>query len=85
MSSYFTLPSGPTKDGRTEAADRTWRQAGAPWSQAPAAKPAALELFRHTGVTKFSPVKPQRRVVSSFGHRRGRHGVPGPHGRDLVI
>jgi hypothetical protein len=36
------------EDGRTDAAERTWWQAGALWFRAWAANHAALELFQHT-------------------------------------
>ena len=36
-------------------------------------------------MTKFFPVNPQRWVVNSFEYQCGLHGVPGLHGRNIVI
>jgi hypothetical protein len=46
---------------------------------------AALESLQDTGLTRFSPVKPQRWVVASFEHHRGPHGLSRPHIHNIVI
>ena len=73
------------EDGRAEAAERFWQQARTLLSQAQAANCAALGPVQHTGVTRFSPVKPQRWVVASSGHHCGPHGVQCPHVHNIVI
>jgi hypothetical protein len=40
---------------------------------------AALKFLQDAGLSRFSPVKPQRWVVASFEHHRGPHGLPHPH------
>jgi hypothetical protein len=44
-----------------------------------AANLAALELMQVAGLTRFSPVKPQRWVVASFEHHCGQGGLLSPH------
>jgi hypothetical protein len=46
---------------------------------------AVLELMQGTGLTRFSPVKPQRWVVASFEHYTSPHGLPHPHIHNIVI
>jgi hypothetical protein len=71
--------------GHPEAAAQLWQQARAVWSRAWAANQAALELVQHAGLTRFSPVKPQRWVVASFEHYCGPHGLPDPHVHNIVL
>jgi hypothetical protein len=52
----------------TERAGQRWEKVQAIWSQAWSANYAALQLLQDTGLTRFSPVKPQQRVVASFEH-----------------
>jgi hypothetical protein len=47
--------------------------------------PGELKLLQNAGLTRFSPVKPQRWVVASFEHHCGPHGLPQPHAHNLVI
>lgn len=71
--------------GSTETAEQLWEKAHAIWSKAWAANYAALELMQRAGLTRFSPVKPQRWVVASFEHHCGPHGLPDPHVHNIVI
>jgi hypothetical protein len=71
--------------GQGEAAGQLWDQVRAVWSRAWAANLAALELMQNAGLTRFSPVKPQRWVVASFEHHCGPHGLPGPHVHKIVF
>lgn len=71
--------------GNSEPAGRLWEQTRTAWSKACAANYAALELVQRAGVTRFSPVKPQRWVVASFEHHCGPHGLPHPHVHNIVI
>jgi hypothetical protein len=70
--------------GNSGQAQRLWEKAQAIWSQAWAANHAALELVQHAGLTRFSPVKPQRWVVASFEHHCGPHALPHPHVHNIV-
>jgi len=71
--------------GQAEAAEQIWQQVRAVWSRAWAANLAALELMQDAGLTRFSPVKPQRWVVASFEHHCGPHGLPSPHVHNIVF
>ena len=71
--------------GHPEAAGRLWQQVTAVWSRAWTANHTALELLQHAGLTRFSPVKPQRWVVASFEHHCGPHGLPEPHVHNIVL
>jgi hypothetical protein len=71
--------------GNQERAERLWQEVQAVWSLAWAANYKALELIQNAGVTRFSPVKPQRWVVASFEHHYGPHGLPHPHVHNIVI
>ena len=62
----------------TERAEQLWEQVQAIWSQAWSLNYAALELLQRTGLTRFSPVKPQHWVVASFEHHTSPHGLPQP-------
>jgi len=69
----------------TERAEQLWEQVQAIWSRAWSLNYAALELLQHTGLTRFSPVKPQQWVVASFEHHTSPHSLPQPHIHNIVI
>ena len=69
----------------TRRAEQLWEQVQAIWSRAWSLNYAALELLQHTGLTRFSPVKPQQWVVASFEHHTSPHGLPQPHIHNIVI
>ena len=69
----------------SQLANQLWEQVRAIWSHAWAANYAALELMQNAGLTRFSPIKPQRWVVASFEHHCGPHGLPAPHVHNIVI
>jgi hypothetical protein len=71
--------------GKIETGEQFWQQAQALWSQAWSANCQALQLLQNAGVTRFSPVKPQRWVIASFEHHCGPHGLPHPHVHNIVI
>jgi hypothetical protein len=71
--------------GDSERADRLWENLQAIWSQAWSANYAVLEFMQGTGLTRFSPVKPQRWVVASFEHHTSPHGLPRPHIHNIVL
>ena len=71
--------------GHPEPAGQLWDQTCTLWSRAWAANHTALELVQHAGLTRFSPVKPQRWVVASFEHHCGPHGLPSPHVHNIVL
>ena len=71
--------------GNSDTAGQLWEQTQTVWSKAWAANYATLELVQRSGVTRFSPVKPQRWVVASFEHHCGPHGLPHPHVHNIVI
>jgi hypothetical protein len=71
--------------GSSERGEQLWQQVRAVWSRAWAANYAALELMQRAGLTRFSPVKPQRWVVASFEHHCGPHGLPEPHIHNIVV
>ena len=71
--------------GETERADRLWENLQAIWSQAWSANYAVLEFMQGAGLTRFSPVKPQRWVIASFEHHTSPHGLPRPHVHNIVI
>jgi hypothetical protein len=68
-----------------ELAEQQWQQVQAIWSRAWAANYTALDLLQNTGLTTFSPVKPQRWVIASFEHHCGPRGLPRPHVHNIVI
>jgi hypothetical protein len=68
-----------------ERAEQLWQDLRAIWSHAWSANYAVLELMQGTGLTRFSPVKPQRWVVASFEHHTSPHGLPRPHVHNIVI
>jgi hypothetical protein len=69
----------------SELAERLWQEVHEIWSQAWAANYGVLEFLQSTGLTKFSPVKPQRWVIASFEHHCGPHGFPRPHIHNVVL
>ena len=68
-----------------ERAGQLWENLQAIWSHAWSANYAVLEFFQNTGLTSFSPVKPQHWVVASFEHHTSPHGLPRPHIHNIVI
>jgi hypothetical protein len=58
----------------SERADELREKVRAIWSQAWSANYAVLEFLQGTGLTRFSPVKPQQWMVASFEHHTGPHG-----------
>jgi hypothetical protein len=71
--------------GELEEGERLWKQTQALWSTASSANYQAMELLQASGLTRFSPVKPQRWVIASFDHHCGPHGLPHPHIHNIVI
>jgi hypothetical protein len=71
--------------GDSERAEQLWEDLRAIWSHAWSANYAVLELMQGAGLTRFSPVKPQRWVVASFEHHTSPHGLPRPHVHNIVI
>ena len=60
--------------GKPKVGEQLWQQVQAIWSMAWSANYAALKLLQNAGLTRFSPIKPQRWVVASFEHHCGPHG-----------
>ena len=71
--------------GDSERAGQLWEDLRATWSQAWSANYAVLEFMQGTGLTRFSPVKPQHWVVASFEHHTSPHGLPRPHIHNIVL
>jgi hypothetical protein len=71
--------------GDSQRAEQLWEDLRAIWSHAWSANYAGLELMQGTGLTRFSPVKPQHWVVASFEHHTSPHGLPRPHVHNIVI
>lgn len=71
--------------GEIERAEQLWKKLQAIWSQAWSANCAVLEFLQHTGLTQFSPVKPQQWVIASFEHHTSQHGLPHPHIHNIII
>lgn len=71
--------------GNTQPGEQEWDKVKASWSRAWAANGAALQFMQETGVTRFSPVRPQRWVIASFEHHRGPHGLQRPHVHNIVM
>ncbi len=70
--------------GNEVIAEYEWNQLQAVWSRAWAANCAAIEFMQGAGLTRLSPVKPQRWVVASFEHHCGPHGVQHPHVHNVI-
>jgi hypothetical protein len=73
------------QDGKPQTGEQLWQQVRAIWSVAWSANYEALKFLQDAGLSRFSPVKPQRWVVASFEHHRGPHGLPRPHVHNIVI
>ena len=73
------------QDGKPQTGQQLWQQVRAIWSVAWSANYEALKFLQDAGLSRFSPVKPQRWVVASFEHHRGPHGLPHPHVHNIVI
>jgi hypothetical protein len=71
--------------GELEEGERLWKQTQALWSTAWSANYQAIELLQASGLTRFSPLKPQRWVIASFEHHCGPHGLRHPHIHNIVI
>jgi hypothetical protein len=69
----------------TERAEQFWEKVQAIWSQAWPANYAALEFLQQTGLTQFSPAKPQQWVIASFEHHTSPHSLQHPHIHNIVI
>ena len=69
----------------SERAGQLWENLRAMWSQAWSANYAVLEFMQGTGLTRFSPVKPQHWVAASFEHHTSPHGLPKPHIHNIVL
>ena len=85
-----TRPGVPGRDRRlpgrgARAAEELWEKVRAVWSHAWSANYAALEFLQDTGLSRFSPVKPQRWLAASFEHHCGPHGLPRPHIHNIVV
>ena len=71
--------------GDAERAGQLWENLQAIWSHAWSANYAVLEFMQGTGLTRFSPVKPQHWVVASFEHHTSPHGLPRPHIHNIAL
>ena len=71
--------------GDAERAARLWEDLRAIWSHAWSANYAVLDFMQDTGLTRFSPVKPQQWVVASFEHHTSPHGLPRPHIHNIAL
>lgn len=72
-------------DGELEEGERLWQQTQALWSRAWSANHQAVGLLQAAGLSRFSPLKPQRWVIASFEHHCGPHGLPHPHIHNIVV
>lgn len=77
IAAYQAAEPGPTEE--------LWEKVRAVWSQAWSANYAALEFLQDTGLSRFSPVKPQRWLAASFEHHCGPHGLPRPHIHNIIV
>jgi hypothetical protein len=71
--------------GDSQRSEQIWENLRAIWSHAWSANYAVLEFMQGTGLTRFSPVKPQHWVVASFEHHTSPHGLPRPHVHNIVL
>jgi hypothetical protein len=69
----------------SKAVELQWRELQTIWSRAWSANYAALQLLQDAGLTRFSPLKPQRWVIASFEHHCSPHGLPHPHVHNIVV
>jgi hypothetical protein len=70
--------------GKPQTCERLRQQAQNLWTEAWSANYEALKLMQAAGLTRFSPVKPQRWMIASFEHHCGPHGLPSPHIHNVV-
>jgi hypothetical protein len=68
-----------------EHAEELWEKVRAIWSRAWSANCAILEFLQDTGLSSFSPAKPQRWMSASFEHHTSIHGLPRPHIHNIVV
>ena len=68
-----------------ERAGQLWQNLQAIWSHAWSSNYAVVEFMQGTGLTRFSPVKPQQWVVASFEHHTSPHGLPRPHIHNIAL
>jgi hypothetical protein len=68
-----------------ERAGQLWENLQAIWSHAWSSNYAVLEFMQGTGLTRFSPVKPQQWVVAFCEHHTSPHGLPRPHVHNIVL
>ena len=73
------------QDGEPDAGQQLWQQAATLWSRAWSANNQAIGLLQTTGLTRFSPDKPQRWVIASFEHHCSPHGVAHPHIHNIAV
>jgi hypothetical protein len=71
--------------GDAERAGQFWENLQAIWSHAWSSNYAMLEFMQGTGLSRFSPVKPQHWVVASFEHHTSPHGLPRPHIHNIAL
>jgi hypothetical protein len=71
--------------GDAERAGQLWENLQAIWSHAWSSNYAVLEFMQSTGLTRFSPVKPQHWVIASFEHHTSPHGLPRPHIHNIAL
>ena len=71
--------------GDADGAGQLWENLQAIWSHAWSANYAVLEFMQGTGLTRFSPVKPQHWVIASFEHHTSPHGIQLPHVHNIAI
>ena len=69
----------------SERAGQLWENLQAIWSHAWSSNYAVLEFMQGTGLSRFSPVKPQQWVVASFEHHTSPHGLPRPHIHNIAL
>ena len=68
-----------------KSAEELWEKVEIVWSRAWSANYAVLEFFQDAGLSRFSPVKPQRWLAASFEHHCGPHGLLQPHIHNIVV
>jgi hypothetical protein len=71
--------------GDAERADHFWENLQAIWSHAWSSNYAVLEFMQGTGLTRFSPAKPQQWTIASFEHHTSPHGLPRPHIHNIAL
>jgi hypothetical protein len=73
----------PCQAGSLGEGERLGQQTQGLRSRAWSANYQAMKLLQASGLTRFSPIKPQRWVIASFEHHCGPHGLP--HAHNIVI